>query len=146
MSMYNKHCYDHIYNFRGEKNKTILAGFQSHSFKVLHKSLPGSDPTLSEPFSDDKSKLKRLWGIEPGVTVCVVTRAQIIKCDSPWPTDALSHVLTSHLQMNPTRVASFLLVHVEECSHLSLSNEAGKRQKLRGIYNQISVLLWTKLS
>lgn len=78
------------------------------------------DPGLPEAFGDDECKLEGLGGIQSRVAVSVVTRAQVIKGDGVRTTNAFSHILASHFQVNTSRVASFLLMHVEKCFHFSL--------------------------
>lgn len=79
-----------------------------------------SQPPFSEALGDDKCELQRLGSIEPGVAVGVVARAQVVKGYSPRPSYALCYVLARHLEMDPSWMATFLLVHVEEGSHLRL--------------------------
>lgn len=51
----------------------------------------------------------------------VVAGTQVVEGDSPWPTDALGHILPGHLQVHTSWVAPFLLMDIEECPHFSLS-------------------------
>ena len=49
-----------------------------------------------------------------------VTRAKVIECHCARAAYALGDVLARHLYVDPTCMAAFLLMHVEECLHLSL--------------------------
>lgn len=52
--------------------------------------------------------------------MCVVAGAEVVEGYSPRPSNALCYVLAGHLQMDASRVATFLLVNVKECPHLGL--------------------------
>jgi hypothetical protein len=52
--------------------------------------------------------------------VCVVAVGQVVKGHSSRSTDALCHVLPSHLEVDTSCVAPFLLMNIEECPDLSL--------------------------
>lgn len=97
-----------------------------------------ADTPLPEPLSNDEGKLEWLGRIEARVAVRVVARAQVVEGDSPWPADALRHILTGHLQVHASRVAPFLLVNIEERPHLRLSKSKNPHNKLPSVKHKLN--------
>lgn len=80
------------------------------------------ETALPQTFRYDESKLERLGGVQPWVTVGMVARAQVLKQHVICATNALRHVLASHFKVNSSRMGTFLLMDVEESAQLSLQN------------------------
>lgn len=113
------------------QNHTSLKLKTSHNFHNTTKPqainklskrqrLLNTHSSLSKSLGYDESKLQWLRRIEPWVTMGVVTWAEVIKCHGSWTTNTFGHILTRHFKMNTSRMASFLLMHIKECSHFRL--------------------------
>ena len=61
------------------------------------KWLRWTEPCFAQPLCNIECKLQRLRSIKPWITMSVIARAQVIISNSPWPSNAFCHVLSSHL-------------------------------------------------
>ena len=74
----------------------------------------GVPPGLPESLCNEESKLQALASIQARITVGVVSEGQVVICHFLGTTSALRHILSGHLQVDPTRVTALSFMHIKE--------------------------------